>query len=148
MSRLTLPATLVLCLLASTLCGGCVKRTIMITSEPSGALVWLNDREIGRTPVDVEFIHYGDYDVRLTLEGHQALLTHADANSPFWDKPGPDFVAEILPIPLESNIEWRFVLEPIETDAEAARITLVERARDVRAKLAPPAEEDPETGAH
>ncbi|MFB3120043.1 MAG: PEGA domain-containing protein [Stenotrophomonas maltophilia] len=41
----------------------------MITSEPPGALVWLNDREIGRTPVDVDFEFYGRYDVRLHLPG-------------------------------------------------------------------------------
>ncbi len=38
---------------------GCVQRTITITSDPPGALVWLNDREIGRTPLDVNFVYYG-----------------------------------------------------------------------------------------
>jgi len=47
---------------------GCVERTITITSEPSGALVHLNDEEIGRTPVTVPFRFYGVYDVRLTHE--------------------------------------------------------------------------------
>ena len=29
---------------------GCVERTIRVTSEPAGARVWLNDRDIGVTP--------------------------------------------------------------------------------------------------
>ncbi|MCC5829414.1 MAG: PEGA domain-containing protein [Phycisphaeraceae bacterium] len=49
--------------------GGCVRRTITITSEPSGALVHLNDQEVGRTPLTIGFTHYGVYDVRLTHEG-------------------------------------------------------------------------------
>ncbi len=48
--------------------GGCVERTIHITSDPSGALVHLNDEEVGRTPVTVPFTFYGVYSVRLTQE--------------------------------------------------------------------------------
>jgi hypothetical protein len=47
---------------------GCVERTISITSEPRGALVYLNDEEVGRTPVSVPFTYYGVYDVRLERE--------------------------------------------------------------------------------
>ncbi len=48
---------------------GCVERTITVTSDPSGALVYLNDTEIGRTPVTVPFTFYGTYDVRLEHDG-------------------------------------------------------------------------------
>lgn len=47
---------------------GCVERTITITSEPSGALVHLNDEEVGRTPLTVPFTFYGVYDVRLEMD--------------------------------------------------------------------------------
>ncbi|MEX0776779.1 MAG: PEGA domain-containing protein [Phycisphaeraceae bacterium] len=47
---------------------GCVERTISITSEPSGALVHLNDEEVGRTPLIVPFTFYGVYDVRVEHE--------------------------------------------------------------------------------
>lgn len=53
------------CMLASV---GCVERTITITSEPSGALVHLNDEEVGRTPLTVPFTFYGVYDVRLEMD--------------------------------------------------------------------------------
>ncbi len=48
---------------------GCVQRTITITSDPPHAIVWLNDEEIGRTPVTVPFTFYGKYDVRIVHEG-------------------------------------------------------------------------------
>ncbi len=48
---------------------GCVERLITVRSQPPGALVHLNDEEIGRTPVTVPFKFYGVYDVRLEHEG-------------------------------------------------------------------------------
>ncbi|MCP3902701.1 MAG: PEGA domain-containing protein [Planctomycetes bacterium] len=115
---------------------GCVQRTIKITSEPSGALVWLNDREIGRTPVDVEFVHYGTYDVRLVRDGYEALLTSGDAMPPWWDNVGLDLVAEVLPLELTSHFDWHFELEPAETEVEAGRAELVDRANAIRERLA------------
>lgn len=48
---------------------GCIERLITVTSQPAGALVYLNDEEVGRTPVTVPFRFYGVYDVRLEHEG-------------------------------------------------------------------------------
>ena len=48
---------------------GCLKRTISVTTEPPGALVWINDVEVGRTPLETDFTFYGIYDVRLRREG-------------------------------------------------------------------------------
>jgi hypothetical protein len=62
-------ATICLLLIALVCLGGCIRRSITITSQPAGALVWLNDEEIGRTPVTVPFTYYGVYDVRLEHEG-------------------------------------------------------------------------------
>ncbi|UCD74491.1 MAG: PEGA domain-containing protein [Phycisphaerales bacterium] len=111
---------------------GCVQRTINITSEPPGALVWLNDREVGRTPLDVEFLYYGTYDVRLVKEGYEPLLTKGEANAPLWDLPGLDLAAEVAPVRLHSNIEWHYELLPVENDPDA----LIERAQQMRARSA------------
>ncbi|MBT4015057.1 MAG: PEGA domain-containing protein, partial [Deltaproteobacteria bacterium] len=35
-----------------------------ISSNPPGALIWVNDREIGRTPVSFNFTYHGEYDIR------------------------------------------------------------------------------------
>jgi hypothetical protein len=68
-----------------------------IVSNPPGALVWLNDQEIGRTPVTKEFIWYGDYQVELRKEGYDALLTHQMVKAPWWQWVPFDFFAEFLP---------------------------------------------------
>lgn len=93
---------------------GCVERTLTIRSEPSDALVHLNDVEVGRTPVTVPFRFYGVYDVRIEKEGHQTLHAAADAEAPWWELPGPDLFAEILPGDREVNLAFSYELEPAE----------------------------------
>lgn len=121
--RTLLPALSLPALLA----GGCVERTISITSDPPGALVWLNDREVGRTPVEVGFVHYGTYDVRLSKEGYEPLMTSGEAKPPLWDNVPLDFFAEFVP-GAKSRIAWHYELGPREDDP--AR--LIERARELR----------------
>jgi len=109
---------------------GCVRRTITITTDPPGTLVWLNDREVGRTPVEVDFRHYGTYDVRLEQPGYEPMMTSGRADPPWWDHVVLDLIAELAPADLESRIEWHYVMEPLDDDREA----LVNRARQLRAK--------------
>jgi len=109
---------------------GCVRRTISVTTTPPGALVFLNDREVGRTPCDVDFLHYGVYDVRLRLEGYEPVVGSGRASAPVWDFVGADFFAELVPAHLESRVEWHFDLEPSTKDAGALRT----RATEMRAQ--------------
>lgn len=110
---------------------GCgTTRTITVTSEPSGALVYLNDEEVGRTPVTVPFQFYGTYDVRLEAEGYKPLWTTHEAAAPFWEYPGPDLVGEALGG--KSELQWNFILEPLAPGEED---TLIDRSRQMRALL-------------
>ena len=121
--------TFLLILLLSTFLG-CVKRKIAITSYPSGALVWVNDREVGRTPITFEFTYYGEYDIRLLLENHEPIMTSAWTQQPIWDAPLVDFISDVAPINLESNTLWHFDLEQPRDNPEK----LLERAKILRAK--------------
>jgi hypothetical protein len=112
---------------------GCVRRTISISSEPSGALCWLNGREIGRTPLSVDFMYYGDYDVVLEKDGFEPLLTKGEAKAPLWDTVPFDFVAEVVPGERQSNFTWHYELQPRNDDPAA----LLERARQLREQVPP-----------
>jgi len=107
---------------------GCVKRTISITSAPPGALVWVNDREVGRTPVDVDFLYYGEHSVRLEGDGFEPIMTTRWTQMPAWDAPFIDLGAELAPINLHSNTLWHFDLEPPNNDPEL----LLNRAEEFR----------------
>lgn len=110
---------------------GCVERRIWIDSEPSGALVWVNHAQVGRTPVDVSFTHEGTYDVRIEKEGYEPLVTPATTEGPVWDMVPLDFVFEVLPIRARNETRWKFTLAPRD-DSESA---LLERATGLRDRL-------------
>ncbi len=110
---------------------GCVERTISITSEPSGALVYLNDEEIGRTPCETAFLHYGTYDVRIIKDGYEPYMGPQEAKVPLYDLPGPDLVADLLPVRIRSHLDWHFVLRPVVDDDPA----MIDRARQLRERM-------------
>ena len=114
---------------------GCVDRKIRITSEPSGARVWLNDTEIGTTPAEADFRFYGRYDVRLELDGYEPLWTDREAKAPVWQYPGLDLAADVIPARFDDVVEWHFELEPTPEstgDPDAVRAGLIERAEALR----------------
>ncbi len=111
-----------------------MERTISITSDPPGALVYLNDEEVGRTPLAVPFLFYGTYDVRLEREGYKPLWVEQEAVAPWWEAPGPDLFAEMVP-DLKAEQRWHFVMEVLPLAQGGA---VVERAKQLRAVLAAP----------
>ena len=111
---------------------GCVERRISIDTEPPGALVWLNDAQIGRTPVDVAFTHEGTYDLRIEKEGFEPLVTPAKTTGPLWDVVPLDFVVEVLPVKARSETRWKFTLTPRDDSEDA----LLSRAGALRARVA------------
>lgn len=121
-------------LFASLLFAGCeTRRTLHITSEPSGALVHVNDEEVGRTPVTVPFTFYGTYGVRLERDGYDTLATTAEADVPWWEQPGPDLLAALVP-DTKNEVAWHFVLEPAMPVAEQDADALIDRGRQLRAR--------------
>lgn len=126
-SRTTIGLALIV-LATSVGCG--TRRELVITTEPSGALVRLNDEPVGRSPVTVPFEFYGVYDVRLQAEGFEPVNTQAHADAPFWEYPGPDLVGELLG--LEHQVRWHFDLEPMKPrDPER----LLDHAKQMRARV-------------
>jgi hypothetical protein len=132
---------LLLCVLPAL--AGCVERRITIGSEPSGAIVLLNDQEIGRTPITVPFTWYGDYDIRLRYERNDGtpespkwvrhyLHTHKETKIPWFEIVPMDFFAEVLPIPFKDEHVWAF---PIPQVAEIPDEELLKNAQQLRDQL-------------
>lgn len=126
------------CVLACATMGGCMRRQLVITSEPSGALVHVNDVEVGTTPVSVDFTYYGTYDVLLEKDGFEPLRTSASARAPIYEWPPLDLAASAIPANIETTVRWNFVLEPVlesRVKPEVHEKALVERARQMRGQL-------------
>jgi hypothetical protein len=103
------PSRLRVCLFALlgiTSLTGCVQRQLTVQSNPPGAIVFLNDREMGRTPFSHKFLWYGTYDVVLRKDGYQTLKTSADVNPPIWQWVPLDAVTDFLPLHEEHVIQF------------------------------------------
>jgi hypothetical protein len=86
---------------------GCVQREMVVTSDPPGAVVTLNDREMGRTPFRKQFLWYGNYDVVLRKDGYQTLKTTAEITAPFWQFVPFDAITDFLPLRDEETISFK-----------------------------------------
>jgi hypothetical protein len=141
--RSRLLATLVI-LAAAACSGGCLKRTISVTTEPPGALVWINDVEVGRTPLQTDFTFYGEYDVRLRREGFEPIIASAKADTPIQEFPGIDLLAEAAPVRFHTIVRWHWDLVPLAENAmpkEQGEQALIARANELRSGIvaaAPP----------
>ncbi|HUT31780.1 MAG TPA: PEGA domain-containing protein [Sedimentisphaerales bacterium] len=96
---------------AALLLAGCVERNLTINTRPEGAIVILNDEEIGISPVTVGFEWYGDYNVAIRKEGFETLKTHRKLKAPWYDGFPFDLFAQILPHRIVDSYEWKFELE-------------------------------------
>jgi len=132
---------------------GCLGRTISVASDPPGALVYLNDVEIGRTPVETDFAFFGTYDVRLKLEGYEPIATSRKASAPIYEYPGPDLIAEAIPAKIRTRIAWHFDLQPLaylqpDADKKTLDRELLERAAELRDKAQGENKDKPADATH
>ena len=111
---------------------GCVQRTLTVRSDPDGALVYLNDQEIGRTPLTRNFTWYGVYDVEIHKPGYQSLKTTAAVIAPWWQWVPFDFLAEFFP--LTDHHELTFTLRPPNEREEEADL-LIKRGEQLGSEL-------------
>ena len=122
-----------LALAAVALISGCVERRLTINTRPQGALVLLNDEEIGRSPVTVNFNWYGDYAIRATREGFQTVDTHRRLKGPWYDQFPFDFFAQIVnPARTVDSYEWTFDLAPLR---QPARAELIQKSQELKKQL-------------
>ncbi len=95
------------CLLIS----GCVERKITVNTNPSGAQVFLNDEEIGVSPVTTSFKWYGNYNVTIRKQGFETLQTTRQLKAPLHDYFPFDFLAQVVyPGTITDSYEWSFDL--------------------------------------
>jgi len=116
-------------LLATT---GCVERKLTITSDPPGARVYLDDQELGQTPVTTRFHFYGHRTVTLKKDGYRDTLEVRELKKPFYQQPIIDVFADLGPIPFKDRQTFHFKMDPtpeIDTDA------LIERGKEMRSHV-------------
>jgi hypothetical protein len=73
---------------------GCVQRRMTIRSNPPGAMVYVDDYEIGNTPVSTDFVYYGTRKIRLVKDGYETLTVRQPFPIPWYQFFPLDFVTE------------------------------------------------------
>lgn len=114
--------------------GGCVERELVVDSDPGGALVYMNDEEVGRTPLRRPFQWYGTYDVVVRKDGYETLRTTTPVIAPGWLWVPLDLICEILPVPIKDTHHVRYQLKA-ESDVTTDPAQMIERAQDLQGKL-------------
>jgi hypothetical protein len=76
--------------------GGCVQRRMTIRSNPPGALVYVDDYQLGTTPVSHDFVYYGTRKIRLVKDGFDTLTVRQPFPLPWYQIFPLDFVTENL----------------------------------------------------
>lgn len=110
--------------------GGCVKRTLLIKTAPPGAVVYIDERHVGVTPVTWTFYHYGSKEIRLEKDGYQTYAEIIKLKPPTYQIFPIDFFADVLwPATIYDRRQAEFPLAP-HRPADQAK--LIERARDMR----------------
>jgi hypothetical protein len=75
---------------------GCTQRRVTIRSNPPGALVFIDDYEIGTTPVSTDFTYYGTRKIRLVKDGYETLTINQPIYPPWFQILPFEFFADNL----------------------------------------------------
>ncbi|MEE2641955.1 MAG: PEGA domain-containing protein [Planctomycetota bacterium] len=109
---------------------GCMQRRMTIRSNPAGALVYVDDVEVGHTPVSLPFTYYGTRTIRLEKDRFQTVEVQQRINPPWYQIPPFDFVSDILvPFEIRDEREVKVDLQPLAPTNESE---VLKRANQIR----------------
>ena len=96
-----------------TLLVSCVERKITILSDPPNAIVWIDGKEKGKTPVTVPFTFYGTREITLYLDGYRKFTKMQPIKIPYYQYFPADFISEfLLPYTIKDRHQFFYYLEP------------------------------------
>jgi hypothetical protein len=109
--RLALAAIFASVCAATSACA--VKRELVITSEPPGALVRLDDTVVGTTPFSTRFEAYGSRRITLYHPGYRTISSVEDIEPPWYGRFPFDVFSEVLfPVGWRDRHERSYTLVP------------------------------------
>jgi hypothetical protein len=83
---------------------GCVQRRLTIRSNPPGALVMIDQHNIGITPCSTDYTYYGKRNIQLVRDGYETLNDSRWILPPWYEIPPIDLVSEnVLPYELRDE---------------------------------------------
>jgi hypothetical protein len=109
---------------------GCVRRRLLVQSNPPGATVYVDNQPIGTTPCATSFIYYGTREIRLVKPGFETLTVKQPIPAPWYQIPPLDFASENL-TPNEIH-DYRTVTYNLQPQVIHPTDQLIARAQQLR----------------
>ena len=92
---------------------GCVSRRLTVRTNPPGALVKLNGKRLGFSPVSTDFTYYGTYEVELIKDGYETETILQTISPPWYQRFPIDFVSDnFSPMRVTDRHEYTWPLRP------------------------------------
>ncbi len=113
---------------------GCVRRRLMVRSNPPGASVYVDKQLIGTTPTASAFTYYGTREVEVVADGFRTEKVLRTISVPWYQIPPLDFFSETL-WPWEVRDE-RIVDITLVPDKPLSSDVLMARADNLRMQSA------------
>lgn len=120
------------------LCAGCVQRRMTIRSNPPGALVYVDDYQLGATPVSHDFVYYGTRKIRLVKDGYETLTVRQPFPLPWYQYFPLDFVTEnLVPWEIRDERVVDLAMQPAGVTPPESVVARAEQARLSAGSLPP-----------
>mgnify|MGYP001572276338 CR=1 FL=1 len=132
----------ILVLLSALALAGCVDRTLVVETDPPGALVYLDEEPVldvdgkpALSPVEIPFVHYGTREIVVRRDGYISEKRMVVISPPAYEVFPIDFFSELLvPYTFEDVHTVDFRLSPIPAPTPAERDALRARGEEFRRK--------------
>ena len=115
-----------------------MQRRMTIRSNPPGALVYVDDYQIGTTPVSTDFVYYGTRKIRLVKDGFETLTVRQPIPVPWYEVFPLDFVSENLwPWEIRDERVVDLAMAPAESQPAELVVARAQTARLAAGSLPP-----------
>lgn len=105
-----------------------------IRTNPPGALVEVDGKRLGTSPVSTDFTYYGTHEFTISAPGYETLTVQQKVKTPFYQYVPIDFFTNhFLPGRVTDRHDFTYVLQPrvVPIDEEQS---LINRGRNFRSQ--------------
>ena len=119
-------------MLISLLQTGCVHRRVTINSNPAGALVRIDGKDIGYTPASIDYTWYGTREVQLLKDGYETQTQFIKIGTPWYQRFPLDFISDnFLGTHVRDHRRFDLTMQPKQPDVAS---DVIQRGRSLRSE--------------
>lgn len=122
----------IILMLISLLQTGCVHRRVTINSNPVGALVRIDGKDIGYTPASIDYTWYGTREVQLLKDGYETQTQFIKIGTPWYQRFPLDFISDnFLGTHVRDHRRFDLTMQPKQPDVAS---DVIQRGRSLRSE--------------